>query len=143
MAEVNILKPGEGIAIFERRKQPRRRVELLFDYSPLVEREDRGGTLADANEEGLQVYLPEKLQIGELFKIKIFAPVNSEVETIQAIAKVVWASRTKGRSGKYRYGLQLQSFYKGDLGKYRALLNGAEQRPEVQFDLSRINRGKD
>ena len=128
---MNLLKSGEGIAIFERRKQPRRRVELSFDYSRLVDREDHGGTLADANEEGLQVYLPEKLQIGDLFKIKIFAPVSSEVETIQAIAKVVWASRTKGRSGKYRYGLQLQSFFKGDLNKYRALLNGAEEKPEV------------
>ena len=124
------MKPGEGIAIFERRRQPRRRVELLFDYSRLVEREEHGGTLADANEGGLQVYLPEKLQIGDLFKIKIFAPVNSEVETIQAIAKVVWASRTKGRSGKYRYGLQLQSFYKGDLNKYKALLNGVEETHE-------------
>jgi hypothetical protein len=124
------LKPGEGIAILERRKRPRRRVELPFDYSPLVEREDHGGISADANEEGLQVYLPEKLQIGDLFKIKIFAPANSEVETVQAIAKVVWASRTKGRSGKYRYGLQLQSFYKGDLKKYKALLNGAEEKHE-------------
>ena len=130
MAEVYILKAGEGIAIFERRRQPRRRVELSFDYSRLVDREDHGGTLADANEGGLQVYLPEKLQIGDLFKIKIFAPVNSEVETIQAIAKVVWASRTKGRSGKYRYGLQLQSFYKGDLNKYKALLNGVEGKLE-------------
>jgi hypothetical protein len=129
--EVNILKSGEGIAIFERRKQPRRRVELPLDYSRLVEREDRGGILADANEGGLQVYLPEKLQIGDLFKIKIFAPVNSEVETIQALAKVVWASRTRGRLGKYRYGLQLQSFYKGDLGKYKALLNGVDERPEI------------
>jgi hypothetical protein len=127
---VDILKTGEGIAIFERRKQPRQRVELLFDYSHLVEREDHGGTLADANEGGLQVYLPEKLQIGDLFKIKIFAPGNSEVETIQAIAKVVWASRTRMRSGKYRYGLQLQSFFKGDLNKYRALLNGVEEKPE-------------
>jgi len=130
MAGVNILKPGEGIAILERRKQPRRRVELSFDYSPLVEREDHGGTLADANEGGLQVYLPEKLQVGDLFKIKIFAPAKSEVETVQAIAKVVWASRTKGRSGKYRYGLQLQSFFKGDLNKYKALLNGVEEKRE-------------
>jgi len=125
---VDILKTGEGIAIFERRRQPRRRVVLSFDYSRLVDREDHGGTLADANEGGLQVYLLEKLQIGDLFKIKIFAPVNSEVETIQAIAKVVWASRTRMRSGKYRYGLQLQSFYKGDLDKYKALLNGVEER---------------
>ena len=125
---MDILKTGEGIAIFERRRQPRRRVVLSFDYSRLVDREDHGGTLADANEGGLQVYLPEKLQIGDLFKIQIFAPVNSEVETIQAIAKVVWASRTRMRSGKYRYGLQLQSFYKGDLDKYKALLNGVEER---------------
>jgi len=124
------LSPGEGIAILERRKQPRRRVELSFDYSPLVERADHGGIAADANEGGLQVYLPEKLQIGDLFKIKIFAPANSEVETIQAIAKVVWAGRAKMRSGKYRYGLQLQSFYKGDLNKYKALLNGVEEKRE-------------
>jgi len=124
---VNILKSGEGIAILERRREPRLRVELPFDYSRIVEREDHGGTLADANEGGLQVYIPEKLQIGDLFKIRIFAPTNSEVETIQAIAKVVWANRTKGRSGKYRYGLQLQSFYKGDLNKYKALLSGAER----------------
>jgi hypothetical protein len=127
---VNILKSGEGIAILERRREPRLRVELPFDYSRIVEREDHGGTLADANEGGLQVYIPEKLQIGDLFKIRIFAPTNSEVETIQAIAKVVWANRTKGRSGKYRYGLQLQSFYKGDLNKYKALLSGVEQRFE-------------
>ena len=124
---MNILKSGEGIAILERRREPRLRVELPFDYSRIVEREDHGGTLADANEGGLQVYIPEKLQIGDLFKIRIFAPTNSEVETIQAIAKVVWANRTKGRSGKYRYGLQLQSFYKGDLNKYKALLSGAER----------------
>jgi len=124
---VNILKSGESIAILERRREPRLRVELPFDYSRIVEREDHGGTLADANEGGLQVYIPEKLQIGDLFKIRIFAPTNSEVETIQAIAKVVWANRTKGRSGKYRYGLQLQSFYKGDLNKYKALLSGAER----------------
>lgn len=121
------MKSGEGIAILERRREPRLRVELPFDYSRIVEREDHGGTLADANEGGLQVYIPEKLQIGDLFKIRIFAPTNSEVETIQAIAKVVWANRTKGRSGKYRYGLQLQSFYKGDLNKYKALLSGAER----------------
>jgi hypothetical protein len=127
---VNILKSGEGIAILERRREPRLRVELPFDYSRIVEREDHGGTLADANEGGLQVYIPEKLQIGDLFKIRIFAPTNSEVETIQAIAKVVWANRTKGRSGKYRYGLQLQSFYKGDLNKYKALLSGVERRFE-------------
>ena len=120
------MKSGEGIAILERRREPRLRVELHLDYSPIVEREDRGGTLADANEGGLQVYLSEKLQIGDLFKIRIFASANSEVNTIQAIAKVVWANRTKGKFGKYRYGLQLQSFYKGDLNKYRTLLSGLE-----------------
>jgi len=124
------LKLGEGVAILERRREPRLKVELPFDYSRIVEREDHGGTLADANEGGLQVYIPEKLQIGDLFKIRIFAPTNSEVETIQAIAKVVWANRTKGRSGKYRYGLQLQSFYKGDLNKYKTLLSGVERRFE-------------
>lgn len=127
---MNILKLGEGVAILERRREPRLKVELPFDYSRIVEREDHGGTLADANEGGLQVYIPEKLQIGDLFKIRIFAPTNSEVETIQAIAKVVWANRTKGRSGKYRYGLQLQSFYKGDLHKYKTLLSGVERRFE-------------
>jgi len=32
------------------------------------------GTIANANEGGILVYLPERLAIGDLFKIKIFSP---------------------------------------------------------------------
>jgi len=67
--------------------------------------------------------VPERLELGGLFRIKIFFPMDTVLSTIQAIAKVVWVdSAIQKTAGEYRYGLQLQSFLKGDLNKFRKLL---------------------
>jgi hypothetical protein len=120
----------EDRVIMERRKYPRLNVELPLDYSPISDREDYGGVIVNANEGGILVYLSERLELGDLFRVKIFATGESEVNTIEAIAKIVWVdSGAVAKCGKYRYGLQLQSFYKGDLNKFRALLREAERNP--------------
>jgi len=117
------LEARKGIFVIEKRRDPRYNVELPLDYSPINEKEDYHGTIANANEGGILVYLPEQLELGDLFKIKIFFSRNLELTTIQAIAKVVWAdSAARKSTGEHRYGLQLQSFYKGDLHKFRGLL---------------------
>jgi c-di-GMP-binding flagellar brake protein YcgR len=129
--EVETLKPPKGVLVVERRKHPRLDVELSLDYSPIVDREDIGGRVANVTEGGVQVYLPEKLEVGDLFKIRIFAPGESEVNSVEAIAKVVWADpEPSSRPGQYRYGLQLQSFYRKDLDKFRILLKEIEGNPD-------------
>ncbi|OGP54900.1 MAG: hypothetical protein A2162_01250 [Deltaproteobacteria bacterium RBG_13_52_11b] len=117
------LAARKGVFVIEKRRDPRYKVELPLEYSPISKKEGYHGTIANANEGGILVYLPERLEIGDLFKIRIFFSKDLELNTIQAIAKVVWAdSAARKSTGEYRYGLQLQSFYKGDLHKFRELL---------------------
>jgi hypothetical protein len=116
--------------MIERRKNPRLKVVLPLDYSPIVERKEQEGTILNATEGGILVYLREELQPGDLYRVKIFGSGDSELHTIEAIAKVVWKdSKVEEISGLYRYGLELQSFFKGDLNKFKALLKGVEQDP--------------
>jgi len=117
------LEAKKGVFVIEKRRDPRYKVELPLDYSPINAKENYRGTIANANKGGILVYLPERLEIGDLFRIKIFFPMDTVLSTIQAIAKVVWVdSATQKTAGEYQYGLQLQSFLKGDFNKFRELL---------------------
>jgi len=115
-------KSKKGIFIVERRKQPRFSMELPLDYC--IERKDRfGGVTANASKGGLLVYLPEAIVIGTLLKIEILFVKGLELNSIKAIAKVVWSDLApKEIWGEYRYGLEFQSFPKGNLQKLKRLL---------------------
>jgi len=115
-------KSKKGIFIVERRKQPRFSLELPLDYR--IERKDRfGGVTANASRGGLLVYLPEAIVVGTLLKIEVLFAKGLELNSIRAIAKVVWSDLPpKEIWGEYRYGLEFQSFQKGDLQKLSRLL---------------------
>ena len=121
------LEAKKGVFVIEKRRDPRYKIELPIDYSHINEKENYRGTIANANEGGILVYLPERLEVGGLFRIKIFFPMETVLSTVQVIAKVVWVdSAIQKTAGEYRYGLQLQSFLKGDLNKFRKLLKEVE-----------------
>jgi len=112
-----------GLFLIERRKHPRISVELPFDYS-LVEREGSfRGIAGDASEGGLLVYLLEKIEIGTLLRIEMLFSKGKELTTIQAIVKVVWSDLVPKESwAEYQYGVQFQSFFRGDLNRLKVLL---------------------
>ncbi len=116
------LKSKEGIFIVERRKTPRFILELPMDYS--IESVDRyGGVAANASKGGLLVYLPEAIVVGTSLRIEILFAKGSELNSIRAVAKVVWSDLAPREiSGEYRYGLEFESFQEGDLQKLRKLL---------------------
>jgi c-di-GMP-binding flagellar brake protein YcgR len=126
----NNAKSKEGIFIVERRKHPRFSIELPLDYS--VESVDgSGGVAANASKGGLLAYLPEAIVVGTLLKIEILFVKGLELNSIRAMAKVVWSDLAPREIwGEYRYGLEFQSFQEGDLHKLRKLLKevGATQR---------------
>ena len=115
-------KSKEGIFLVERRKDPRFILELPLDYS--IESVDRyGGVAANASKGGLLVYLPEAIVVGTSLKIEILFAKGSELNSIRAIAKVVWSDLApKEIWGEYRYGLEFQSFQEGDFQKLKRLL---------------------
>jgi len=115
-------KSKEGIFIVERRRDPRFSLELPMDYS--IESVDRyGGVAANASKGGLLVYLPEAIVVGTSLRIEILFAKESELNSIRAIAKVVWSDLAPREIwGEYRYGLEFESFQEGDLQKLKRLL---------------------
>ena len=106
----------------ERRRDPRFTLELPMDYS--IESVDRyGGVAANASKGGLLVYLPEAIVVGTPLRIEILFAKGPELNSIRAIAKVVWSDMAPREIwGEYRYGLEFQSFQEGDSKKLRRLL---------------------
>jgi hypothetical protein len=113
-----------GVLAIEKRRHPRYSVELPLDYSR-VERKEKtyGGIVANASEGGLLVYLPELMKMGDLLKIEIFYASGLELNSVKAVAKVVWYDLAAKESwGEHRYGLQFESIEEGDLERLRTLL---------------------
>lgn len=112
-----------GILAIEKRRHPRFSVELPLDYTRINGKEMYGGMVANASEGGLLVYLPEKIEIGTLLKIEIFYVRGLELDTIKAVAKVVWSDLAARESwGEYRYGLQFEHIEEKDFDRLMNLL---------------------
>jgi c-di-GMP-binding flagellar brake protein YcgR len=125
----------EGIYIGERRKYPRFRIELPLDYF-IKSTERHGGVAANASKSGLLVYLPEPIFVGSLLKIELLFVKGSELNSIEATAKVVWSDLAPKRTdGGYRYGLRFESFQEGDLRKLRNLLAHVTETHSRQREL--------
>ena len=123
MNDPSTSKSKMGVLAVDRRKHPRYSVELPLDYSRVDGRETYGGIVANASEGGLLVYLPERMEMGATLKIEIFYVKGLELDTIKAIAKVVWSDlAVKASWGEYRYGLQFLSIDEKDYERLMALL---------------------
>lgn len=110
-----------GVLAIERRRHPRFSVELPLNYSRVDGKEKYGGIVANASQGGILVYLPERIEVGTLLKIEIFYIKGLELNTINAIAKVVWSDlATREELGEHRYGLEFKSIDERD---YEKLIN--------------------
>ena len=107
----------------EKRKHSRISVELPVDYSRPNGKEVYGGIVANASEGGVLVYLPERLEIGAVLKVEILYTKGLELNTIKAIAKVVWGDlATRETWGEHQYGLQFQYIDEEDFNRLVTLL---------------------
>jgi c-di-GMP-binding flagellar brake protein YcgR len=112
-----------GVLAIEKRKYPRFSVELPLNYSRADAKETFGGMVANASEGGLLVYLPERIEIGALLKIEILYVKGLELDTIRAVAKVVWCDLAARESwGEHRYGLQFKYIDQKDFDQLTSLL---------------------
>lgn len=115
----------KGVLGLEKRRHPRFFVELPLDYSRRGKKTDFGGMVKDAGEGGILVYLPEKIEVGEVLKVEIFFAKGLELNTVQGTAKIVWADlAAKETWREHRYGLEFQSMPKGMIQKLKNLLKG-------------------
>jgi len=113
----------------ERRRHPRLYFKLPMSYSRSNNKDPYGGIVGNASEGGILVYLPEKLNSGEVLKIEILFAKGWELNTVRGIAKIIWSDLAARKSKKvHRHGLQFQFFNKRNLQKLRILLKEASRK---------------
>ncbi|MCX8118136.1 MAG: PilZ domain-containing protein [Desulfobacterota bacterium] len=120
----------------DQRRHRRVPVELPIDYARRGIKADFGGIVKNASEGGILVYLPEKMKVGETLKIEIYFPKGLELQTIQGLAKIVWADlASKETWREHRYGLKFHRLPPKTLQKLKSLLKEMEKTEQAE-DLS-------
>ena len=81
------------------------------------------GRAENASEGGLEIYFPEEMQIGERLKLKLFfSSSETELNTIEALAEVVWIDILSG-DGEFRSGVKFVDISPEDLVRLKDFLD--------------------
>lgn len=116
-------KASYGLVNFERRKYPRFSIDLPIEYFCLNLPERRQARASNISEGGLMVYLPEKMDIGQQLRVKIFFPAVPSLAAVEIIGEVVWIDISLTENGEYRCGLKFIEVSSEDLRDLRNFLN--------------------
>lgn len=117
-----------GIVNFERRKHPRFSIDLPIEYSLVPPSLSHPGRALNVSEGGLLVYLPEKVEISQFLRLKLFFPSGSELNGIELIAEVVWRDIHLGKDwGDYRCGLKFVDISREGLDKLKRFLRSLSE----------------
>ena len=100
-------KPRTGVVNFERRKYPRFSVDLPIEYSRIDSLISRAGRGLNISEGGLLIYFPEKMDLSQYLRLKLFLPLGSELNAIEVLGEVAWMDIHLGEGwGDYRCGVR-------------------------------------
>jgi c-di-GMP-binding flagellar brake protein YcgR len=126
--ETKEAKSHYGIVNFERRRFPRFSIDLPIEYSRTDSDIRFSGRALNASEGGLLVYLPEKVEIGETLRLKLFFTFGHDLITIEMVAQVAWIDIHLGEGwGDYRSGLKFIDISSEDLGKLKNFLKSLSE----------------
>ena len=115
-------KSRVGIVNFERRKHPRFSIDLPVEYDR-VDSPVHLGRAIDASEGGLLIVLPERLEIGQHLRLRLFLSMGPELDTIEALTQVVWMEVCLAqKKGDYRSGVKFLSISPEDFRKLKDFL---------------------
>jgi len=96
-----------AVASLERRRNARFPIRLAIEYSRANSPINQTGQTVDASERGLQILLPEPMEIGQTLNMKLFFSSGSTLNSIEVLAEVVWINAQLGEGEKlYRSGVR-------------------------------------
>jgi c-di-GMP-binding flagellar brake protein YcgR len=121
-------KPRYGIVNFERRKYPRFSIDLPIEYYREKVETRLSGRAVNASEGGLLIYLPERAEIGESLRIKLFFPSGQDLNLVEMLVQVAWIDIQIGEEGEdYRSGVRFVDISSGDLVQLKNFLKGLSE----------------
>ena len=125
----NRIKPHYGIVNLERRKYPRFSIDLPIEYSQTNSLIPHPGQVANMGGGGLLIYLPERMELGQRLRLKLFfASISESLHTMEVLAEVVWRSSEPGELGKnYPCGVKFIDVSPMDMSKFESFLESLTQ----------------
>ena len=121
-------KPRIGIINFERRKHPRFNVDLPVEYHRVESTLHQTGRALNASEGGLLIYFPERMEIGQQLRVKLYFSAGSDLESVECFVEVIWVDIHLGESwGDHRSGVKFVDVSSEDLNKIRKFLKSLSQ----------------
>lgn len=122
-------KPRIGITNFERRRHPRFTVDLPIEYCRTDSPVGQVGRAINASEGGLLIYFPERMEIGQHLKIKLYFTSGPELNTLECLVEVVWIDLNLGEGwGEHRSGVKFVDISEEDLGRLKKFLKTLAQK---------------
>ena len=121
-------KPRIGIINFEKRKHPRFNVDLPVEYTRVESTLRQTGRALNASEGGLLIYFPERMEIGQQLRVKLYFSTGSDLESVECLVEIVWVDIHLGESwGDHRSGVKFVDVSSDDLNKVRKFLKSLSQ----------------
>lgn len=119
----NMKKVRSGIANFERRRHPRISVDLPIEYSRIENASfPRNGRAVNASIGGLLVYLPELVQVGQIFRLRMYFSIPA-TQIVEMVAEIAWVDIPMGEKPlEYRAGLKFLEISPEDQDKLTQFL---------------------
>jgi len=128
LGEPKETKPRYGIVNFERRKYPRFSVDLPIEYYAESAETRLSGRTINVSEGGLLIYLPERVDIGENLRIRLYFPSGQDLSLVEMLVQVVWIDIHLGEEGEdYRSGVRFVDISAGDLVRLKKFLKGLSE----------------
>ena len=88
-----------GILNVERRRYPRFGVDLPIEYDRVGKPAGLPVRALDHGHGGLLIYFPERMEIGQRLRLRLFLSVGSELDRIELLSEVVWVEVRSGEDG--------------------------------------------
>jgi c-di-GMP-binding flagellar brake protein YcgR len=112
----------------ERRRSPRRSIELPLEYHVMNAGYSHAGLVVNISEVGLLILSVKNMPIGTRLKIAVLFPKKFELSNFQVTAEIVWKDVHVQESWEgYRYGLEFTEISGGDRRKLRELLSAKKE----------------
>ncbi len=128
MKEAEEKRAHYGIVNFERRRFPRFTVDLPIEYRHEDSETRYSGRALNASEGGLLVYLPEKVEIGDVLRFKLFFMLGHTLKAIETTVQAAWIDIHLGEGwGDYRTGVRFLDISSEDLLRLKEFLKSLSE----------------
>lgn len=113
----------------ERRRHPRRSLDLPLEYRVMNAPYAHGGLVINASEVGLLINSIRNIPIGSKLNIAVLFPKGFELTNFEVLAEIIWKDLYWEEDWEgYRYGLKFIRVLEEDRKKLKQILSG-------QFEL--------